>query len=83
MEFELLTYINYFLPIGAKRTFHCDVCMFTSSRMSSFNRHMKTHTNEKPHLCHLCLKTFRTVTLLRNHVNTHTGKTAGRALSVE
>ncbi|XP_030770989.1 transcriptional repressor CTCFL isoform X3 [Rhinopithecus roxellana] len=58
---------------GAKRTFHCDVCMFTSSRMSSFNRHMKTHTNEKPHLCHLCLKTFRTVTLLRNHVNTHTG----------
>nr|XP_054324128.1 transcriptional repressor CTCFL isoform X3 [Pongo pygmaeus] len=58
---------------GAKRTFHCDVCMFTSSRMSSFNRHMKTHANEKPHLCHLCLKTFRTVTLLRNHVNTHTG----------
>ncbi|XP_055121930.2 transcriptional repressor CTCFL isoform X5 [Symphalangus syndactylus] len=58
---------------GAKRTFHCDVCMFTSSRMSSFNRHMKTHTNEKPHLCHLCLKTFRTVTLLRNHVNIHTG----------
>uniref|UniRef100_A0A2K5IQ38 CCCTC-binding factor n=2 Tax=Colobus angolensis palliatus TaxID=336983 RepID=A0A2K5IQ38_COLAP len=58
---------------GAKQTFHCDVCMFTSSRMSSFHRHMKTHTNEKPHLCHLCLKTFRTVTLLRNHVNTHTG----------
>ncbi|KAI4006093.1 CCCTC-binding factor like [Homo sapiens] len=58
---------------GAKGTFHCDVCMFTSSRMSSFNRHMKTHTSEKPHLCHLCLKTFRTVTLLRNHVNTHTG----------
>uniref|UniRef100_A0A2I3H486 CCCTC-binding factor n=1 Tax=Nomascus leucogenys TaxID=61853 RepID=A0A2I3H486_NOMLE len=58
---------------GAKRTFHCDVCMFTASRMSSFNRHMKTHTNEKPHLCHLCLKTFRTVTLLRNHVNIHTG----------
>ncbi|XP_008994410.1 transcriptional repressor CTCFL isoform X1 [Callithrix jacchus] len=58
---------------GAKRTFCCDVCMFTSSRMSSFHRHMKTHTNEKAHLCHLCLKTFGTVTLLRNHVNTHTG----------
>uniref|UniRef100_A0A2K5CWG9 CCCTC-binding factor n=1 Tax=Aotus nancymaae TaxID=37293 RepID=A0A2K5CWG9_AOTNA len=58
---------------GAKRTFCCDVCMFTSSRMSSFHHHMKTHTNEKTHLCHLCLKTFRTVTLLRNHVNTHTG----------
>ncbi|XP_028023073.1 transcriptional repressor CTCFL isoform X1 [Balaenoptera acutorostrata] len=56
-----------------KRTFHCDICMFTSSRISSLNRHMKTHTNEKPHMCHLCLKAFRTVTLLRNHINTHTG----------
>ncbi|XP_032206137.1 transcriptional repressor CTCFL isoform X1 [Mustela erminea] len=56
-----------------KRTFHCDSCMFTSSRISSFNRHMKTHSTEKPHMCHLCLKAFRTVTLLRNHVNTHTG----------
>ncbi|KAB0407438.1 hypothetical protein E2I00_012451 [Balaenoptera physalus] len=56
-----------------KRTFHCDICMFTSSRISSVTRHMKTHTNEKPHTCHLCLKAFRTVTLLRNHINTHTG----------
>ncbi|XP_077729814.1 transcriptional repressor CTCFL isoform X1 [Canis aureus] len=56
-----------------KRTFRCDICMYTSSRISSFNRHMKIHTAEKPHMCHLCLKAFRTVTLLRNHVNTHTG----------
>ncbi|XP_007949718.1 transcriptional repressor CTCFL [Orycteropus afer afer] len=58
---------------GVKRTFHCNVCKFTSSRTSSFNRHMKIHTNEKPHMCHLCLKAFRTVTLLRNHIHTHTG----------
>ncbi|XP_045384106.1 transcriptional repressor CTCFL isoform X2 [Lemur catta] len=58
---------------GAKQTFHCDTCMFTSSRVSSFHRHMRTHTNEKSHLCHLCLRTFRTVTLLRNHINIHTG----------
>ncbi|XP_074066430.1 transcriptional repressor CTCFL [Macrotis lagotis] len=58
---------------GMKRTFNCEVCIFTSSRISSFNHHMKTHSNEKSHMCHLCLKAFRTVTLLRNHVNTHTG----------
>ncbi|XP_045837228.1 transcriptional repressor CTCFL [Meles meles] len=58
---------------GRPRTFHCDSCLFTSPRISSFNRHMKTHSTEKPHVCHLCLKAFRTVTLLRNHVNTHTG----------
>uniref|UniRef100_A0A8C3PDF0 CCCTC-binding factor like n=1 Tax=Chrysemys picta bellii TaxID=8478 RepID=A0A8C3PDF0_CHRPI len=58
---------------GEKVIFHCDLCAFTSLRMSSLNRHMKTHSDEKPHVCHLCLKAFRTVTLLRNHVNTHTG----------
>ncbi|XP_077016535.1 transcriptional repressor CTCFL isoform X2 [Tamandua tetradactyla] len=58
---------------GSKQTFHCDTCVFTSSRISSFKRHMKTHTTEKPHICHICLKAFRTITLLRNHVNTHTG----------
>ncbi|XP_070237610.1 transcriptional repressor CTCFL [Bos mutus] len=56
-----------------KQTFHCNFCKFTSSRISSVNRHMKIHSTEKPHVCHLCLKAFRTVTLLRNHVNTHTG----------
>ncbi|XP_044517069.1 transcriptional repressor CTCFL [Gracilinanus agilis] len=56
-----------------KQTFHCEICIFTSSKISCFNRHMKTHSDEKPHMCHLCLKAFRTVTLLRNHVNTHTG----------
>ena len=61
-------------PAEVKRTFHCNLCKFTSSRISSFNRHMKIHSTEKPHVCHVCLKAFRTVTLLRNHVNTHTGK---------
>ncbi|XP_019063662.1 transcriptional repressor CTCFL isoform X2 [Fukomys damarensis] len=58
---------------GTKQIFQCNLCVFTSSRLSSFNRHMKIHTSEKPHTCHLCLKTFRTVTLLRNHINAHTG----------
>ncbi|XP_075849508.1 transcriptional repressor CTCFL [Microcebus murinus] len=58
---------------GPKQAFRCEACVFSSSRVSSFKRHLKTHTSERPHLCHLCLKTFRTVTLLRNHLNTHTG----------
>uniref|UniRef100_A0A8C6N2W4 CCCTC-binding factor n=1 Tax=Mus spicilegus TaxID=10103 RepID=A0A8C6N2W4_MUSSI len=58
---------------GKPQSFQCDTCPFTSSKLSTFNRHIKIHSNERPHLCHLCLKAFRTVTLLRNHVNTHTG----------
>ncbi|XP_054836428.1 transcriptional repressor CTCFL [Eublepharis macularius] len=51
----------------------CDSCTFTSCSVSSLNRHVKKHSDEKPHMCHICLKAFRTVSLLRNHVNTHTG----------
>ncbi|XP_052037549.1 transcriptional repressor CTCFL [Apodemus sylvaticus] len=58
---------------GEPRTFKCDSCPFASSKLSTFNRHIKIHSDERPHLCHLCLKAFRTVTLLRNHLNTHTG----------
>ncbi|KAL1786923.1 transcriptional repressor CTCFL isoform X2 [Sigmodon hispidus] len=58
---------------GKTRTFQCSACQFTSSKFSTFTRHMKIHNDERPHLCHLCLKAFRTVTLLRNHINTHTG----------
>ncbi|XP_036275739.1 transcriptional repressor CTCFL [Pipistrellus kuhlii] len=58
---------------GGAQAFRCDLCPFTTAKAASLNRHVKTHTSEKPHVCHLCLKAFRTVTLLRNHVNTHTG----------
>ncbi|XP_053100513.1 transcriptional repressor CTCFL isoform X1 [Hemicordylus capensis] len=51
----------------------CSMCTFTSYSTSGLNRHLKKHSDEKPHMCHLCLKSFRTVSLLRNHVNTHTG----------
>uniref|UniRef100_A0A8C4JUF4 Transcriptional repressor CTCFL-like n=1 Tax=Dromaius novaehollandiae TaxID=8790 RepID=A0A8C4JUF4_DRONO len=56
-----------------KKVFNCDLCAFTSLRISSLNRHVKIHSDEKRHVCHLCLKAFRTATLLRNHVNAHTG----------
>ncbi|XP_010226024.1 PREDICTED: transcriptional repressor CTCFL [Tinamus guttatus] len=61
------------IEVETQAVFSCDLCPFTSLRISSLNRHVKTHSDEKPHVCHLCLKAFRTATLLRNHVNAHTG----------
>ncbi|XP_017590217.1 PREDICTED: transcriptional repressor CTCFL isoform X2 [Corvus brachyrhynchos] len=58
---------------GEKECFNCFFCTFTSVKLSSLRRHLKTHSDEKRHVCHLCLKAFRTATLLHNHVNTHTG----------
>lgn len=60
--------------LGVKKTFQCELCSYTCPRRSNLDRHMKSHTDERPHKCHLCGRAFRTVTLLRNHLNTHTGK---------
>ncbi|XP_053849111.1 transcriptional repressor CTCFL isoform X3 [Vidua macroura] len=43
------------------------------AKLSSLRCHLKTHSDEKRHVCHLCPKAFRTAALLHNHVNTHTG----------
>ena len=59
---------------GVKKTFQCELCSYTCPRRSNLDRHMKSHTDERPHKCHLCGRAFRTVTLLRNHLNTHTGR---------
>lgn len=59
--------------LGVKKTFQCELCSYTCPRRSNLDRHMKSHTDERPHKCHLCGRAFRTVTLLRNHLNTHTG----------
>lgn len=61
------------LGAGVKKTFQCELCSYTCPRRSNLDRHMKSHTDERPHKCHLCGRAFRTVTLLRNHLNTHTG----------
>ncbi|TRZ21536.1 hypothetical protein HGM15179_005587, partial [Zosterops borbonicus] len=56
-----------------KRMFQLFFCTFPSVKLSSLKHHLKTHSEEKHHVCHLCPKTFRTATLLHNHVNAHTG----------
>ncbi|XP_051489369.1 transcriptional repressor CTCFL [Apus apus] len=58
---------------GEKAVFNCGLCTFSSLRTSNLNRHVKTHSDEKRHMCHLCLRAFHTATVLHNHMNTHTG----------
>ncbi|KAG5282237.1 hypothetical protein AALO_G00053780 [Alosa alosa] len=36
---------------GVKKTFQCELCSYTSPRRSNLDRHMKSHTNERPHQC--------------------------------
>ncbi|XP_038658860.1 transcriptional repressor CTCF-like isoform X1 [Scyliorhinus canicula] len=56
-----------------RNMFQCKLCSYTFPQRSNLDRHIRSHTDERPHKCHLCEKAFRTVTLLQNHINTHTG----------
>ncbi|RUS88337.1 hypothetical protein EGW08_003908, partial [Elysia chlorotica] len=51
----------------------CDYCDYTSSKRYLLTRHMKSHSDERPHKCHECHRGFKTPASLINHVNTHTG----------
>ncbi|XP_052746494.1 transcriptional repressor CTCF isoform X2 [Bicyclus anynana] len=51
----------------------CGVCKYSSHRRYLLLRHMKTHSDERPHKCNVCERGFKTVAALQNHVNMHNG----------
>ena len=51
----------------------CNYCNYTSPKRYLLTRHMKTHSEERPHKCHICDRGFKTLASLQNHINTHTG----------
>ncbi|XP_048464319.1 transcriptional repressor CTCF-like [Rhincodon typus] len=65
--------LNKIKKKDVKKTFQCKLCSYTFTQRSNLDRHMRSHSDERPHKCHLCEKAFRTITLLQNHINTHTG----------
>ncbi|GIY28549.1 hypothetical protein CDAR_409531 [Caerostris darwini] len=51
----------------------CAYCSYTSPKRYLLSRHMKSHSNDRPHKCGVCERGFKTLASLQNHVNTHTG----------
>lgn len=51
----------------------CRYCDYTSPKRYLLMRHMKSHSEDKPHKCNICDRGFKTMASLQNHVNTHTG----------
>jgi hypothetical protein len=51
----------------------CQFCNYTTSKRYLLARHMKCHSEERPHKCNVCERGFKTIASLTNHVNTHTG----------
>ncbi|XP_059055082.1 transcriptional repressor CTCF-like [Achroia grisella] len=53
--------------------FTCSFCSYTSHRRYLLLRHMKSHSEERPHKCGVCERGFKTISSLQNHVNMHNG----------
>ena len=60
-------------PASVHTQLMCNYCNYTSPKRYLLTRHMKTHSEERPHKCHICDRGFKTVPSLQNHINTHTG----------
>lgn len=57
-----------------KKMLPCDYCGKCFDRPSLLNRHLRTHTGERPHVCDICEKGFSTSSSLNTHRRIHSGE---------
>ena len=57
-----------------KKMLPCSFCGKCFDRPSLLNRHLRTHTGERPHVCDICEKGFSTSSSLNTHRRIHSGE---------
>lgn len=58
-------------PSSDSKILHCRLCSFNTSYQSNLTRHLKTHTDARPFLCHICKLTFKRSDHLKLHIQKH------------
>uniref|UniRef100_A0A4W5KLY8 C2H2-type domain-containing protein n=1 Tax=Hucho hucho TaxID=62062 RepID=A0A4W5KLY8_9TELE len=53
------------------RNYQCVTCLKCFSAPSKLQRHILSHTGQRPFRCHVCEKAFRQLAHLKLHLNTH------------
>ena len=62
------------VPRRPKAMLPCDTCGKEFDRPSLLERHIRTHTGERPYKCDFCNKGFSTSSSLNTHRRIHTGE---------
>ncbi|SAL99417.1 hypothetical protein [Absidia glauca] len=57
-----------------KKSFRCDVCHHTFTRLNNLKSHLTTHASERPFKCTQCHQDFRRQYDLKRHLKLHTGE---------
>ncbi|CAL8247457.1 unnamed protein product [Lota lota] len=74
LEEHVLAHIQGTLSRSRHRPrFRCDICLKEFAYTSTFNVHMRTHTDERPFECATCGKRFRQLPHLQDHERIHSG----------
>ena len=61
----------------------CTYCNYTSPKRYLLSRHMKSHSEDRPHKCTICSRGFKSLASLHNHINVHMGVKPHKCKSCE
>ena len=72
-EVDEKTKMKYRQQSQVAASFTCNYCNYSTPKRYLLSRHMKSHSDDRPHKCSVCERGFKTLASLQNHVNTHPG----------
>ncbi|XP_061117587.1 zinc finger protein 729-like [Conger conger] len=70
LHLELINYVNKSQTLKSK-TYHCVACPKVFTTPSKLQRHILTHTGQRPFSCYVCGKKFRQLSHMKFHIRTH------------
>ncbi|XP_015122754.1 zinc finger protein 260 [Diachasma alloeum] len=72
-RFSQMGQLNFHRKFHDNPRYRCKFCEKPFLRPSDVEKHMRTHTGEKPFTCEICDKSFAQLVALKQHERVHTG----------
>ncbi|XP_043281628.1 zinc finger protein 2 homolog [Venturia canescens] len=72
-RFSQVGQLNFHKNFHENPRYRCEICTKPFLRPSDIEKHMRTHTGEKPYSCKVCSKSFAQLVALQQHERIHTG----------